>query len=110
MLLTFTYYDNYVDLIHLETSVITSMNSRETPCKFAILGSGPLPLTSLCILQALSNKGSRPITIQNIDRDARAISTSCQLCRKLGHSKTCMDFCCADVKSEGFDLYGFDVV
>jgi nicotianamine synthase len=21
-----------------------------------------------------------------------------------------MDFCCADVKSEGFDLYGFDVV
>lgn len=64
----------------------------------------------LCILQALSNKGARPITIQDIDCDAQAIPTSYQLYRKLGHSKTCMDFCCADVKSEGFDLYGFDVV
>lgn len=47
---------------------------------------------------------------KNIDWDARAISTSCQLCRKLGHSKTCIDFCCADAKSGEFDLCGFDVV
>ena len=80
------------------------MNSRETPSKIAVLGSGPLPLTSLCIVKALARNGARTIHIQNIDRD------SCELCRKLGHSKIYMDFRCADIKSGTIDLYDFDVV
>lgn len=110
MLLTFTYYDNYMDLVRMELNAIASVTLDQPPSKFAILGSGPLPLTSLCILQALKQQNRSPVSVRNIDHDPWAISASTELCRKLGHDTVSMNFHCADAKSKSLDLYEFDVV
>lgn len=110
MLLSFTYYQNYVDLVRMELNAIASVTLDEPPRKFAVLGSGPLPLTSLCILKALNKSGQGPVSVHNVDRDPWAISTSATLCRRLGHDPNTMQFNCADAKSPTLDLYEFDVV
>ena len=110
MLLSFTYYDNYVDLVRMELNAVASVSLDQVPSKFAILGSGPLPLTSLCILQALKQQNHPPVSVLNVDRDPWAISTSTELCRKLGYSTVSMNFHCADAKSKSLDLYDFEVV
>ncbi len=117
MLLNFTYYSNYVDLIKMELNAISTVSpSTSPPRKFAILGSGPLPLTSLCILETLSKSPDQnsqkhpPVTVHNVDHDQHAIRTSSELCRKLGYSTSEMRFHCADVKSHSLDLDDFDVV
>lgn len=109
MLLSFPYYDNYVDLVRMELNAIASVTLDQLPSKFAVLGSGPLPLTSLCILQALKQQNP-PVSVHNVDHDPWAISTSTELCRKLGHNAASMNFHCADAKSKMLDLYDFDVV
>ena len=110
MILIFTYDDNYVDLVRMELNAIASVTFDRPPSKFAILGSGPLPLTSLCILEALKQQSHPPVSVHNVDHDPRAISTSTELCRKLGHNAVSMNFHCADAKSKSLDLYVFDVV
>lgn len=110
MLLSFTYYDNYMDLVRMELNAIASVTLDQPPSKFAILGSGPLPLTSLCILQALKQQNRSPVSVHNIDHDPWAISASTELCRKLGHDTVSLNFHCADAKSKSLDLYEFDVV
>ncbi|SPQ20860.1 14b1815c-b390-4f59-8ecf-722ee587f229 [Thermothielavioides terrestris] len=49
---TFPYYDNYEELTRLELCAILSA-TKTPPRRVAFMGSGPLPLTSLCLLQAL---------------------------------------------------------
>lgn len=112
MLLKFTYYDNYVDLVRMELNAISSvtLDEQEGPLQLAVLGSGPLPLTSLCILETLNKQKNQSVCIHNIDHDPWAISTSTELCRRLGHSPNTMCFHCVDVKSPSLDLYAFDVV
>ena len=110
MLLSFTYFDNYVDLVRMELNAIASVTVDQPPSKFAILGSGPLALTSLCILEALKRQNHPPVSVHNVDHDSWAISTSTELCRKLGYSTVSMNFHCADAKSKSLDLYIFDVV
>lgn len=110
MLQNFTYYSNYVDLIRMELNAISSVSSPSAaPRKFAVLGSGPLPLTSLCIHETLAKEDSN-ISIYNIDYDQWAISTSQELCRKLGYSASTMNFRCMDAKSKTLELVEFDVV
>lgn len=110
MLLNFTYYDNYVDLVRMELNAIASVTVDQPPSKFAILGSGPLPLTSLCIVQASKLRNHPSVSVLNVDYDPGAISASTELCRKLGHNAASMNFHCADAKSKSLDLYDFDVV
>lgn len=110
MLRSFTYYDNYVDLVRMELNAIASVTFDQPPSKFAILGSGPLPLTALCILQALKQQNHPPVSVHNVDHDPWAISASTKLCRRLGYNTVSMNFRCADANSKGLDLYDFDVV
>lgn len=107
-LLNFTYYDNYTDLIRMEMNALASSVTKPRLRKFAVIGSGPLPLTSICLSRLLSGQGGA--FVHNIDRDPWAISTSAQLCARLGYTLEQMRFQCADVHDQRLDLYGSDVV
>lgn len=113
-LLEFPYYSNYVDLTRMELYALFSMSSTELR-SFAFIGSGPLPLTSLCIADILDNEinnSEAQIRIHNIDRDQQAISLSSSLCQKLGRRARSMTFQCTEAVEEGStqDLKAFDVV
>lgn len=110
MLLKFPYYGNYVDLVRLELGAISSLAVDKPPCKYAILGSGPLPLTSICLADALKIDNHQPICVYNIDRDPWAITKSSELCRRLGHTPATMCFHCVDVLSCSISFKEFDVV
>ena len=107
MLLTFPYHQNYVDLVRMEMNAIASVKPDLDTRNLAFLGSGPLPLTSLCISHHLR---SECVTSHNIDQDATAITTAVTLCRALGHSSKTMRFQCASAGSPEVDLGCFDIV
>ena len=109
MLQTFPYYSNYIDLVRMELNALTSVAPNFSLRTFAILGSGPLPLTSICICQQVDNAHDN-IACHNVDQDALAISSSKKLCRALGLTGSKMSFQCADAGSTDVDLSTFDVV
>lgn len=76
---------------------------------FAIIGSGPLPLTSLCIRQQLQ-ENTDDVVCHNIDQDPFAVSMSMAMCRALGYDKAKICFQCAEANDENLDLSSFDVV
>lgn len=102
---------------------LSALNSLLTPScsplrKFAFIGSGPLPLTSLCIYQT-ANSFSYPgqtlaienqVEVMNVDISPHAISESRELWEMLGHSASGMHFQCSPAESPGLDLSRFDVV
>jgi nicotianamine synthase len=109
----------------MELAAIYASTSTETECpkKIAFIGSGPLPLSSLCMLDILSSRFSPfssistatqnpkgPVTILNIDNDHLAISKSSQLCQQLGAKGTGMEFLCTDANGQEYDLGDCDVV
>ncbi|KAI4103974.1 MAG: hypothetical protein L6R37_003536 [Teloschistes peruensis] len=96
------------DLIRMEMNALASSVTKPRLRKFAVIGSGPLPLTSICLSRLLSGQGGA--FVHNIDRDPWAISTSAQLCARLGYTLEQMRFQCADVHDQRLDLYGSDVV
>ena len=105
----FPYHDNYDDLTCMELDAILSVTSETR--KIAFLGSGPLPLSSLCIADALGKRtGRSPAVIRNIDRDPDAIKLSSSLCQKLGPRASAMQFQCTDAATPNPDLWDFDVV
>lgn len=125
----FPYFKNYLDLTMFElNNIMTASKAAETACtgprKFAFLGSGPMPLTSLCILSWLRDCSSNILTqtlyanhntagaleVYNIDRDANAIALSQKLCDVLGKKGEGMRFVCDDAGSDGYDLKTFDVI
>lgn len=117
-LMEFPYYENYVDLTRMELSAINAV-TPSAPQRIAFIGSGPLPLTSLCMYDALkfSNDGKiadfklpPESVIINIDHDLNAISQSTALCKKLGQRARGMSFICQDAKSLELELSGCDVV
>ncbi len=109
-LLAFPYHGNYVDLIRIELSALTSVKPEGCDlCKFAIIGSGALPLTSLCISDYL-NKENHSVSCHNIDRSSTAISLAKTLCSTIGRSTGIMGFECADANDAEIDLSCFDVV
>lgn len=114
VLSTFPYHSNYVDLTALELHALSSAIDLHHVRKIAFIGSGPLPLSSLCLLQQLpsqSCKAGRDLTaaacpdndaprvsILNIDREAEAIHLSRALTEKLGPAVAkSMRFVCAAV-------------
>jgi nicotianamine synthase len=70
---------------------VPSLSHRPSPKNFAFIGSGPLPLTSLCILDMYPTA-----TVHNVDRDAAALEVSRALCERLGCGGR-MTFACEDV-------------
>lgn len=94
----------------MELNALASVALDEPPRKFAVLGSGPLPLTSICILNALNKASGGPVSVHNVDIDPWAISASSKLCRRLGHESDTMQFHCTDASSPTLNLYEFDVV
>jgi hypothetical protein len=122
---TFPYYENYQELTRLELCSILSA-TKIPPRRVAFIGSGPLPLTSLCLLQALKqdglvtslsaapnpetrNKQQQPV-ILNVDYDSAAIAASLSLSIALGEAGRGMEFICAEATSTDKDLAEFDVV
>lgn len=114
----------------MEINAVTSMTRGLRPKQFAVLGSGPLPMTSICILQSLRTE-AQLVTVHNFDHDPQvlysdsdcflifgvidnldpqAISMSSELCVKLGYSRDEIDFHVLDVLSDQYDMLGFDVV
>ncbi|KAI8998095.1 Nicotianamine synthase [Gaertneriomyces semiglobifer] len=114
----FPYYENYVDLTRMELFATLSVSPKlSAPRKFAFLGSGPLPLTSICLARELMQQpGAYPeagdVKIHNIDCDVHALSQSSILITKLGDSQLSRAFSFehADVAKENVDLHEFDVV
>ena len=104
MLLAFPYHQNYVDLVRMELNAIASVRPNSVTRKFAFLGSGPLPLTSLIISK------SECVTCHNVDQDATAITMAVELCGALGHPSDTMCFQCASADSQDIDLGCFDIV
>lgn len=107
MLLTFPYHQNYVDLVRMEINAIASVKPDLLKRAFAFLGSGPLPLTSLCISHQLK---SECVTCHNVDQDAKAIMDAATLCQALGNSAETMCFQCASADSPDVDFGCFDIV
>ncbi|KAK1756800.1 putative nicotianamine synthase [Echria macrotheca] len=120
---TFPYYNNYVELARFELHAIMSA-STTVPRKIAFVGSGPLPLTSLCVLEGLKNLGAslgglpvnsqngeaQPIEVYNYDRDEKAVEVSQKLCRALGKYAEGMHIVLESAFSRAMDLRSFDVV
>ncbi|KAK6069113.1 nicotianamine synthase [Seiridium cupressi] len=137
LLKSFPYFQNYVDLSRLELYALYAVEPS-LPRRIAFLGSGPLPLTSMCLLRSLRDssiseaavetaavvdveanghaKGvdesddekRRPVVV-NIDNNSTALATSTVLCEQLGAWSEGMAFRCSDACST-MDLSGYDVV
>jgi nicotianamine synthase len=84
------------------------------PKKIAFIGSGPLPLSAICLSQNLEESGTSNIpepglpSVLNIDKVPDAISQSRILVEKLGATK--MYFSCQEIGRSDLDLRSFDVV
>ncbi|KAK7927620.1 hypothetical protein PG985_004618 [Apiospora marii] len=119
LLETFPYYGNYEELTRLELCALRSAG-LDRPRKIAFVGSGPLPLTPICLLKALkedalsgcvpSKDQSQGPVITNVDRDEKAIATSSNLVTRLGIPKEEMDHYCGSAESESQSLTSCDVV
>ncbi|KAI9047401.1 hypothetical protein LZ554_008846 [Drepanopeziza brunnea f. sp. 'monogermtubi'] len=105
----FPYYANYTDLTRMELSALSSLASPASRLrKFAFIGSGPLPLTSLCICSSTSP--APPTTVFNIDIALPAITLSSQLSQRLGPLGAGMSFAHAPAGDSSTDLRGYEVV
>lgn len=121
---SFPYHDNYEQLTRMELCAISSVGP--VPRKIAFIGSGPLPLTSLCLLRTLRSglldektsaypHGDRAETpsnfvVLNIDHNESAIAASLSLSMKLGDESQGMEFICTEADSTAVDLREFDAV
>jgi len=101
---SFPYFGNYEDIARLELGAMLSAEPT-VPRKISFIGSGPLPLTSLCLLDLLKRKNdslastigervgnNQPPVLQNIDCDLGALTHSKNLCMALGPRAEGMEF------------------
>ena len=110
MLLAFPYHSNYIDLVRMELNALASVKPNFAPRTFVMIGSGPLPLTPLCICDQLKSQNYDCISCHNVDLNPQAMEYSINVCRALGHAADTMCFHCADASSDDVDLRTFDVV
>lgn len=115
----FPYYQNYVDLARMELAAIEAVSPFGAPERIAFIGSGPLPLTSLCMYESLERnrikgleEGTPPTqtAIINIDHDPMALSQSAALSGKLGQRAQGLEFICQEGESLKLDLSDCDTV
>ncbi|ORY05974.1 Nicotianamine synthase [Basidiobolus meristosporus CBS 931.73] len=94
-LLRFPYYQNYVALVKMELNAIRSVLMK-SPERIAFLGSGPLPLTSICLARELlsqeGNSNPANFAIDNYDIDAEALELSMALVNQLADVQDNMQF------------------
>lgn len=127
ILSTFPYDKNYEHLTRFELAAISSTGFTLSPStNIAFIGSGPMPLTSLCILSALSSNhmtynitptssisltSNHPTTITNIDSNPLANTQAQALCKSLGGlPSTGMKFITSLAGSNDLDLSSYDIV
>ncbi|KAK3493696.1 Nicotianamine synthase [Neurospora crassa] len=112
----FPYFQNYVDLARLELSAIRAAlpPSNTDPLKrITFIGSGPLPLTSWCLLDEIRKTASQNDTIPiicNVDMSSTAIDLSSQVNSALGPWGKGMEFLCGEAGSPSISLEDSDVV
>lgn len=121
---SFPYYENYEDLTRLEIGILLAADPV-MPARVAFIGSGPLPLTSLCFLSSLKSgifpggHAAKPpylvdhfedLEVLNIDHNPTAIETASALIHKLGPLGHGMSFSLDSAGSQCCDLRRFDVV
>jgi nicotianamine synthase len=94
LLSNFPYFKNYVDLSRLEGALLDTF-LPSPPSGITFIGSGPLPLSSLCLLDRYPHGKA-----WNIDRDVTALAHSRKLSAVLGYGDR-MQYLCADITSEG---------
>ncbi|KAK8051533.1 nicotianamine synthase [Apiospora rasikravindrae] len=119
LLETFPYYGNYEELTRLELCALRAAGLAR-PQKIAFVGSGPLPLTPICLLKALKEDAlTGPVSqtehqqgpmIINVDRDEEAVATASTLITKLGIPKEEMEHYCGSAESQSLNLSSCDVV
>lgn len=101
----FPYYRNYEDLVAMELDALRIALPELRPRTFAVMGSGPLPMTALCLLKSLDQSHC---WILNMDHSLEAVSSAEKLCSTLdvdGH----VGNLCVEAASP-MDLRKFDVV
>ncbi|TVY39822.1 putative nicotianamine synthase [Lachnellula occidentalis] len=130
LLVSFPYYSNYIDLTRLELAALQTVDPTP-PRQIAFIGSGPLPLTSLCLLSSLNEKSPRTliqslvsylpswlnltapeqpeVAVLNIDHNESALIQSEWLCMKLGKIAKQMSFSLSSASSPP-PLHTFPVV
>jgi len=112
----FPYHDNYEQLAWFELQALQTARKPKDPLpwKCAFLGSGPLPLSSLCLLEQLQHVGGPQnqdeSDIYNIDMDGDAIAQSTALIKKLGYRANGMHFIHGCAGSDEIDLSPMDVI
>ena len=104
LLKSFPYYENYVDLTRLELSAIHAAQPTP-PGSIAFIGSGPLPLSSIC----LARSEGKP-RVLNIDHNADAIDRSKELWKNLGATAENIHFNCVGADDSTISLEDYDVV
>jgi nicotianamine synthase len=96
----------------MELSAIFSVDPnliQQEELNIAFLGSGPLPLTNLCLCNGVKvHRRGRRTRVLNVDCNLEAITQSRVLCAKLGKKAEGMCFLHAEAGSS--DLQKFDVV
>ncbi|QSZ33993.1 hypothetical protein DSL72_005573 [Monilinia vaccinii-corymbosi] len=135
VLSTFPYCKNYEHLTRFELAAISSTGFALSPLtKVAFIGSGPMPLTSLCILSALSSSNHMdcilsndpsipslelpqipsppsPTVVMNIDCNRIANEQAQQICTSLGGLPAIgMKFITGMAGEDACDLSGYDIV
>ncbi|KAF7927822.1 hypothetical protein EAE99_005199 [Botrytis elliptica] len=130
ILSTFPYDKNYEHLTRFELAAISSTGFTLSPStNIAFIGSGPMPLTSLCILSALSSNHMTynitppssissisptpqyPTSITNIDSNPLANTQAQALCKSLGGlPSTGMKFITSLAGSNDLDLSSYEIV
>ncbi|POS86192.1 hypothetical protein EPUL_003296 [Erysiphe pulchra] len=103
----YPYFETYVRLIRAELSAMQSVK-MEPIKKIAFIGSGAMPLTSLCLIGRLTDTPTN-ISILNVDRDAEGLEISKTICERLGSKAQGMEFCLAEAGSS-LELYDYDAV
>jgi nicotianamine synthase len=113
-LMSFPYYENYEQLAWFELQALRAAKKPKdpTPLKCAFLGSGPLPLSSICLLEQLQQvSGTKnEVEIYNVDMDGEAIRRSKELIDKLSYKADGMYFIRGCAGSDDIDLSSMDVV
>ncbi|KAK4450396.1 putative nicotianamine synthase [Podospora aff. communis PSN243] len=113
-LMSFPYYENYEQLAWFELQALRTAKKPKdpVPLKCAFLGSGPLPLSSICLLEQLQQvSGAKAqVEIYNVDMDGEAIRRSKDLIDKLSYKADGMYFIHGCAGSDEIDLGSMDVI
>ncbi|KAF2259378.1 hypothetical protein CC78DRAFT_586026 [Lojkania enalia] len=105
---TYPRLGNYKATIPIELGLI-SIAYGSFPSSIAMLGSGPLPLTSLSIVDSAAEKG-QAVRILNIDMVPERIRDSKQIFNLLGDKYRCVSHQISDATGGLPDLSGYDAV